>query len=78
MENYKLDKQRNKEALEKIKDFFLEETGESLSDFKAQFYLDFMLEQIGKFVYEQAITDCHALMADKIEDLFLLEYKKKR
>ena len=45
---------------------------------KAQFYLDFMLEEIGEFVYEQARADCHALMTDKIEDLFLLEYRKKR
>ncbi len=78
MADFKLDKQRNKEDLERIREFFLEETGTRLSDFKAKFYLDFMLEEIGEFVYEQALADCHALMTDKIEDLFLLEYKKKR
>ena len=73
-----LNKERNQQALAEIKRFFKEERDEELSDFKAQLYLDFILDNVGKYIYEQAIADAHTFMMDKIEDLYLLEYKKQK
>ncbi len=73
MKPIELDKDHQLEALRDIKEFFFSERGEDLSDFQAQNILDFFTGRIGPSIYNQAISDAHAVMLNNIEDLFGLE-----
>jgi uncharacterized protein (DUF2164 family) len=68
-----LDKEAREDALRGLKEFFQAERDETLSDFQATFILDFVLTGIGPYIYNQALMDAHALMSDRIEDLYGLE-----
>jgi len=68
-----LSKDRQQDALRGIKEFFIAERDEALSDFQAQNFLDFITGQIGPSIYNQAISDAQAAMLNNIEDLYGLE-----
>lgn len=72
-----INKDVKKELLNSIKHFFLKERNEEISDFQASFILDFILDHIAPYIYNQAITDAHTLMSGKIEDLFGLEKRPR-
>lgn len=66
------------DALRAIKAYFLQEREEAISDFQARGLLEFFLAQVGAYVYNQALSDAHALVADRLEDLYgLLRYPAK-
>lgn len=63
-----------KETLvENLQKYFWEERGEELSNFRAELLLDFIVSEIGPYIYNQAIEDSYNFMNNKIEDLFSLE-----
>jgi uncharacterized protein (DUF2164 family) len=64
----KLSGERRARLLELIKKHHLELFDEPLSDFRAAALLDFFVE-LGPPVYNQAIRDAHAFMAEKLTDL---------
>jgi uncharacterized protein (DUF2164 family) len=72
-----INKDVKKELLNSIKHFFLKERNEEISDFQASFILDFILDHIAPYIYNQAITDAHTLMSGKIEDLYGLEKRPR-
>lgn len=73
METIKLNKENKEELIRSIKNFFFKERGEEISDFKASVFLEFIVNEAGVFIYNQAIADAHYLMSEKTEDLFSLE-----
>jgi uncharacterized protein (DUF2164 family) len=73
METIKLSKENREELIRSIKKIFFKETEEEISDFKASVFLDFILNEAGVFIYNQAIADAHHLMSEKTDDLFSLE-----
>lgn len=77
MPEIQLGRETKKELIESIKLFFARERDEEVSDFQAAIVLDFILESIGPHIYNQAVADAHALMADKIEDLYGLEKRPR-
>lgn len=68
-----LSKERKQIIMDDIKKFFAEERDEEISDFKAELYLDFILNHAGVYIYEQAIADAHSFMLEKTDELFTLE-----
>lgn len=68
-----LSKERKQILIDSIKNFFIEEHDEDISDFKAEIYLDFILNHAGVYIYEQAIADAHEFMLEKADELFTLE-----
>ena len=68
-----LSKERKQILIDSIKKFFTEERDEEISDFKAELYLDFILDNAGVYIYEQAIADAHDFMLEKTDELFTLE-----
>ena len=67
------------DALRSLKEFFLSEREEELSDFQAKNLLDFFLSDLGCYVYNQALADAHALMSGQIEDLYgLTKYPERQ
>lgn len=77
MKAIELSKELRSELLGNMKEFFLAERDEQLSDFKANIILDFILREIGPHIYNQAIEDAHQLMADKVDDLYNLERRPR-
>lgn len=68
-----LSKERKQILIEEIKKFFMHEYDEEISTFKAENYLDFTLNTMGVYIYNQAIADTHEFMQQKTEELFSLE-----
>ena len=73
MKKMALSKENEQDALRRIREYYQREREETLSDFQAKFLLDFFLEEIGPYVYNLALADAHALMSERIEELFGLE-----
>ena len=69
----KLDKDKKEDMIKSIKRIFLEQFDEEISDFKASIFLDFILNEAGVYIYNQAISDVYQLLIQKTEDVFSLE-----
>lgn len=65
-----------KVLLDEIKAFFKRERDEELSDFQAENYLFFILNTAGVYIYNQAVSDVHTFMSEKVDELFVLEKRK--
>jgi len=68
-----LGNERKQDAICRLKAFFQQDRDETLSDFQATIILEFILDSIGPYIYNQALADAHALMSDRIEELYGLE-----
>ncbi len=77
MKPIELSKEVKQDLLNSLKEFFARERDEQLSDFQAAAMLDFVLAAAGPHIYNQAIADAHALMADKLDDLYGLEKRPR-
>ena len=77
MKSIELTKEVKEEQIKNIKEFFLSERDEAISDFQAETLLQFILREIGPLIYNQAIADAYALMSSKVEDLYELEKRNR-
>ncbi len=77
MKNIEFSKEIRQELVNSVKEFFARERDEELSDFQAAAVLDFILETAGPHIYNQAVADAHALMADRLDDLYGLEKRPR-
>lgn len=75
METIKLSTENKEDLIRSIQGFFLKERDEEISDFKASVFLDFIINEAGVFIYNQAIADAQHFMSEKTEELFSLEKK---
>lgn len=62
-----------KKLIEDIKTFFWNEKDEEISNLSAEILLDFILNNVGPHIYNQAIGDAYAFISGKVEDVFELE-----
>ncbi|MEO1367027.1 MAG: DUF2164 domain-containing protein [Acidobacteriota bacterium] len=65
----KLPKEAEKRCVDSIQAFFDEHLDTSIGDLKARLVLDFCLQEICPTVYNRAIADAQAYMADKSGDM---------
>ena len=65
----KLSKETRDQAVASIKRYFDEKLDDDIGDLKAGLLLDYILEEIGPCVYNQAIVDAQAYFQDKLTDL---------
>lgn len=77
MKLIELSKEVQQSQIKNIKDFFLNERDEEISDFQAETLLQFILREIGPGIYNQAIADAYALMSDRLEDIYGLEKRNR-
>ena len=56
-----------------LKRYFWNERDEELSNLGAELLLDFIVNDIGPYIYNQAIEDSYTYMNERIEDLLGLE-----
>ena len=67
--NINLPKDKNVKLIESIKHYFEENMDSEIGDLKASLLLDYFIREIGPSIYNQAILDAQAVMADKVNDL---------
>ena len=59
-----------KEAIEsKLKAYFHEELDRDLGQFEAQFLLDFLVDELGPYFYNQGLYDARALIEKRVDDI---------
>ena len=63
--------------LSNLQNYYSAEREEELSEFQAGLLLEFILSDIGVYIYNQAIADAQTLMQQKTEELFTLEKRVK-
>lgn len=59
--------------VESIKRYYWNEREEELTNLGAELMLDFMVNEIGPYIYNQGIEDSYAYMNERIEDLLGLQ-----
>ena len=64
-----LAEERQRALLDSLARFYREAFDEDLSRFRAERLLEFFLKTLAPPVYNQAIQDARAFMAEKLEDL---------
>jgi Uncharacterized conserved protein len=77
MTSIALTKEVKQELTASIRQFFANERDEEISDFQAAVILDFIVDTVGPPIYNQAVADAHALMSDKLDDLYGLEKRPR-
>ena len=64
-----LNEDRLRTLSEKVQVYFREEHDESVGELKATLIIDFFMKELGPHIYNQAISDAHAFIQDKLIDL---------
>lgn len=64
-----LSPQRRTALIRSLRTYFEEEFDETLSDFRAEGLLDFLVKELGPPVYNQGVRDAHAYIQEKLGDL---------
>ncbi len=59
--------------VEKLKRYYWNERNEEITNLGAELMLDFIVNEIGPYLYNQAIEDSYAYMNERIEDLLGLQ-----
>jgi uncharacterized protein (DUF2164 family) len=73
VKNITLTNETRVDSIKSIQKFFLIQRDEDISEFQASMLLDFILMDVGVYIYNQALVDSHQLMLQKVEDIFSLE-----
>ncbi|MCA0757283.1 DUF2164 domain-containing protein [Paenibacillus sp. N4] len=73
----KLSKEQKEPLVRRVQEYFLDERGEKIGDLAAEFLLDYMTQELGPVIYNQAIQDAVKLVGEKMvsleDDLHSLE-----
>ena len=68
-----LKKETREVLIENLKRYFWKERDEEITNLGAELMLDFIINDIGPYIYNKAIEDSYAYMNERIEDLLGLE-----
>jgi uncharacterized protein (DUF2164 family) len=69
MITFELSKQTRADAISSLKRYFEENMSEPMGDLPAGLLLNFIVEEIGPAIYNQAIADAQARMQQRVADL---------
>lgn len=72
MNKIELSKENKKMAIQDIKQYFAQEREEEIGDLGSELVLDFIIDKIGHYIYNQAISDSQKYLSEKVEDLYAL------
>ena len=70
MPGIELTKEQKKKAIQDIQAYFASERDEEIGDLAGEIILDFIVEKIGPYFYNQAIADVQKYLSEKVEDLY--------
>lgn len=73
----KILKEEKKELVRSVQAFFEEERSETIGDLAAEQFIDFMMKELGPYIYNKAISDARLLVNEKFsqveDELYSLE-----
>lgn len=69
----KLTKEKKDEMISTIKNYFLNEREEELSDLASMLILEFIIEKLAPEFYNQGVNDSYKYMNNSIEDLLSIQ-----
>ncbi|ODA39359.1 DUF2164 domain-containing protein [Desulfosporosinus sp. BG] len=72
-----LKKEVREELIESIKRYFWSERDEEITRLGAELLLDFIVNEIGPYLYNRGIEDSYKYMNERIEDLLGLEKRPR-
>jgi len=64
-----LTKPETKEVVASLQHYFREELDQEISEMRAKFLLDYILQEIAPLAYNQGVKDAETFFRGKIEDL---------
>lgn len=73
----KLSRENVEEMRIRLIDYFSKEMDEDLGDLASQLLVDFIIEELAPYVYNQGVEDAYAYIKDKTEDLFALQIVRR-
>lgn len=73
----KISKEGKGEMRHIIEEYFREERDEDLGELASILMVDFFIEELGPFIYNQGVEDAHVYIKDKVEDLFALQIVRR-
>lgn len=68
-----LKKEIREVLIENLKRYFWNDRDEEISNLGAELLLDYIINNVGPYIYNKAIEDSYAYMNERIEDLLGLE-----
>lgn len=68
-----LTKEKRKEMIVTIQNYFEQERDEVLGDLAASILLDFIINELGSDFYNQGVYDSYRYMNDRVEDILGLQ-----
>ena len=71
----KLSREKEKDMIDSIKEYFLLERGEELGDLASDLILNFIKEELAPEFYNQGVYDAHKYMSDRCDDLLTIEMR---
>lgn len=73
----KLPKEQKAEIVDRVQGYFEDERSESIGQLGAEQLIDFMISELGPYIYNKAIEDARAFITEKMaqidDDLYALE-----
>jgi len=78
----KLPREQKKEIICKVQTYFEEERAESIGELAAEQWIDFMIKELGPYIYNTAIEDARKTINERInqieDELYSLEKPIRR
>lgn len=74
MPKIELTKEQRAEAIEKIMEYFNAEYDDEIGNLQAMLFLDFILDNIGPFIYNEAVKDAVTFVNSKLEDIYEITF----
>lgn len=71
--NITISKEKKKEMVSAIKNYFLKERDEEIGDLAAGLILDFVIEELAPEFYNQGIDDSYKFLENSLEDLLTIQ-----
>jgi len=68
-EKIKIEKEKKQKLVKEIQAYFIDNYEEEIGELKAELLIDFLIEKVGKEVYNQALYDSKYWFKKKLEDL---------
>lgn len=77
MNRIKIDKEKKEEMRKNIVNYFDKERDENLGDLASLLILDFFIDELGPYIYNQGVEDAYVYTKDKAEDILALQIFRK-
>lgn len=68
--NLKLTKEQYEDALKKLEEYIDKEMDIEVGNLEIQLLLDFIIEKIGVYPYNKAVSDMQKYVMDKADDMY--------